>query len=283
MNHSNSALLIVGHGSTVNPDSSAPSLAHAAKIRSRSIFAEVACCFWKEEPSLRDALLFFDHPRITEVYVVPNFISEGYFTQTVIPRELELQGPSTERINGQVWKYCAPVGSHASMTGLLLRRAREVAPDVAESETSLLIVAHGTSLNDNSAVAAKREVEAIRRLNRYAAVLNVYMEEPPLVADWAKLTKTSHVVVVPFFIADGLHSYEDIPVLLGIDAAPAGAASEHQRVGEVFRRNPHHLQGRALYFASSIGTEAHFADVIIEQAAAFDRDRHSLRENFARG
>ncbi len=35
----NSALLIVAHGSTVNPDSSAPTLAHATEIRRRKIFA----------------------------------------------------------------------------------------------------------------------------------------------------------------------------------------------------------------------------------------------------
>ncbi len=120
--------------------------------------------------------------------MVPNFISEGYFTQTVIPRELELSGPITERLNGQIWNYCEPVGNHPAMTELLLQRAREVAPGVPEEETSLLIVGHGTGLNENSAVAAKREVEAIRKLDRYAAVLNVYMEEAPLVADWAKLT-----------------------------------------------------------------------------------------------
>jgi sirohydrochlorin cobaltochelatase len=280
---SNAALLIVGHGSTVNPDSSAPSLAHAADIRRRGIFTAVQCCFWKEEPSMRDALLMFDYPEIREVYVVPNFISEGYFTQTVIPRELELSGRTTERINGQVWNYCEPVGNHETMTELLLGRAREVAPGVPERETSLLIVGHGTSLNDNSAIAAKREVEAIRRLGRYAAVLNTYMEEPPLVSDWAKLTDTAHVVVVPFFIADGLHSYEDIPVLLGIEAAPAGSASERQRRGEVFRSNPHHLHGRALYYASAIGTDPRFADVIVEQAERFARDQHSISGDFARG
>src|SRR4051812_33073210 len=63
----NAALLIVGHGSTVNPSSSAPTLRHAAAIRSRGIFADVACCFWKEEPSLRDALLFFRDPAIRDV------------------------------------------------------------------------------------------------------------------------------------------------------------------------------------------------------------------------
>ena len=93
MNFANpAALLIVGHGSTVNPDSSTPTWAHAEEIRSRKIFSGVGCAFWKEEPSLRDARFLFDPDTISEVYVVPNFISEGYFTQTVIPRELELAG-----------------------------------------------------------------------------------------------------------------------------------------------------------------------------------------------
>ena len=210
------ALLIVGHGSTVNPDSSAPTLAQAAAIRTRKIFSEVACAFWKEEPSLRDALLLFGDPAITEVYVVPNFISEGYFTQTVIPRELELIGRLTKRPNGQLWKYCEPVGNHSSMTDLLLKRAGATGGDLDPAQTALLIVAHGTDLNENSAAAAKREVEKIRALKKYAEVLNVYMEETPLVSNWAQLTTAPNVVVVPFFISDGLHSYEDIPALLGI-------------------------------------------------------------------
>ena len=118
---------------------------------------------------MRDALLLFDPESIREVYVVPNFISEGYFTQTVVPRELELDGPITTRSNGQIWKYCEPVGNHSLMTELLLKRARDVAPDAAPGETSLLIVAHGTDLNENSAVAAKREAEKIRALGKYAA------------------------------------------------------------------------------------------------------------------
>lgn len=232
---------------------------------------------------MRDALLMFDDPAIREVYVVPNFISEGYFTQTVIPRELELDGRVTERVTGQVWNYCEPVGNHPAMTELLLQRATEIAPEADPADTSLLIVGHGTSLNDNSAVAAKREVEAIGRLNRYAVVMNTYMEEAPLISDWAKLTQTRNVVVVPFFIADGLHSYEDIPVLLGIEAAPSGSASARLRAGEVFRRNPHHLNGRALYYASAIGTDARFADVIVEQVERFARDEHSPSGDFARG
>src|SRR5262245_15449152 len=284
------ALLIVAHGSTVNPDSSAPTLANAAEIRRRKIFADVGCGFWKEEPSLRDALFLFDPESIREVYVVPNFISEGYFTQNVVPRELELNGRITKRLNEQIWRYCEPVGNHPLMTELLLKRAREIAPDAPPSETSLLIVAHGTDLNENSAVAAKREAEKIRALGKYAAVLNVYMEEPPLVSDWRKLTKTPNVVVVPFFISDGLHSYEDIPRLLGIASRhPERSQAESKKPAEVslgsatgsldsardddasygreiFRRNPYAMEGRKLFYAASIGTDPGFAEILLEQA-----------------
>jgi sirohydrochlorin cobaltochelatase len=260
----------------VNPDSSVPTLAHAAEIRHKKIFADVECAFWKEEPSLRDAIFLFDPESVREVHVVPNFISEGYFTQTVVPRELDLNGRVTKRPNGQIWKYSDPVGNHAMMTELLLRRACEVAPGVSPGETSLLIVAHGTDLNENSAVAAKREADKIRSLGKYAAVLNVYMEEPPLVSDWRKLTKTRNVVVVPFFISDGLHSYEDIPRLLGIvvtapkafgvDRGQPGSAPPATAHGEIFRHNPYTIDNRSLFYASSIGTDAGFADIIVEQA-----------------
>ena len=278
-----SALLIVAHGSTVNPDSSAPTLAHTAEIRRRKVFADVGCAFWKEEPSLRDVMFLFDPESIRQVYVVPNFISEGYFTQTVVPRELELNVPITKRANGQVWKYCEPVGSHPLVTELILKRAREIAADVPAAETTLLIVAHGTDLNENSAVAAKREAEKIRSLGRYANVLNVYMEESPLVSDWKKLATTPNIVVVPFFISDGLHSYEDIPMLLGIPrhpvAKPLGNFTgsldfARDDIGpshrEIFQRNPHRIDGRLLFYAPSIGTDPGVADIIIEQSAKFD-------------
>jgi sirohydrochlorin cobaltochelatase len=251
----NSALLIVGHGSTVNADSSAPTRSHAADIQKRNIFVDVRCAFWKEEPSLRDARFFFDDQAIREVFVVPNFISEGYFTQTVIPRELELDGPITSRANGQTWIYCQPVGSNPKVTELLLARAREIAPGIEPTETTLLIVAHGTELNDNSAIAAKREAERIRARREFNSVGNAYMEEPPLIENWDQLTTARNVIVVPFFISDGLHSYEDIPKLLGIDADNA----------DVFGKNPHRLRDRCLYYARAIGTDPRFADIIVEQ------------------
>jgi sirohydrochlorin cobaltochelatase len=97
-------------------------------------------------------------------------------------------------------------------------------------------------------------------------VIDAYMEEQPFIADWHQMAQTAHVVVVPFFIADGLHSFQDIPVLLGIESEVGAAASQR----EVFRHNPHHLHGRNLFYSSAIGTDRMMADVILDQIHDFD-------------
>lgn len=200
------------------------------------------------------------------VFIVPNFISEGYFTQKVIPRELELSGKITERGSERLF-YCDPVGSHPLMTSVILKRARETAPNVPLQETSLFIVGHGTNLNDHSAKAAQDQVERIKKMNLYAEVFSAYMEEPPLINDWWHMATQPNVIVVPFFISDGLHSYQDIPVLLGIETMTGPSASQ----AEVFRRNPYHLHHTTLYYTSSIGTEPMMADVIVDQVMAFQK------------
>lgn len=259
----NTSLIIVGHGSTTNPDSSEPTYLHADRIRKKEIFDTVRCAFWKEEPSLREVLYGITSPHI---FIVPNFISEGYFTQKVIPRELELTGKTTQR-GSQFLHYCEPVGSHPLITEALLKRASEASLKIPTSETTLFIVGHGTSLNDNSAKAAKDQVALIANKNIYAEVLAAYMEEPPLISNWHLLASQKNVIVVPFFISDGLHSYQDIPVLLGIEKTIGPAASE----AEIFRQNPYYLHNKTLYYTSAIGTEPMISDIILDQVEHFQK------------
>lgn len=271
------ALILLGHGSTENPDSSDPTHRHAATLRATGRFSEVTCLFWKEQPSFHeiDAMV-----EAKEVYVVPVFISEGYFTTEIIPRELRLDGPVTRRPDGRIIKYCAPVGVHESMTRLLLSRAREVAPDVPPEETSVLIVGHGTKLNKNSTDAVRAQADRIREGGHgYAEVIDTYMEEPPLISDWRELTTSPNVVVVPFFIADGLHSYEDIPVMLGLETETGMAASK----AEVFRHNPRTMGDRQLFYSAAIGTDPLLADVVLDQIEAFDREHGNLKPDAPAG
>ena len=258
-----SALVISGHGSSINPDSSAPTLAHAETIRQRALFNEVITAFWKEPPALNQVLALVKSP---DIYVVPNFISEGYFTRKIIPREMNLTGRLTWQ-GERFIKYCDPVGNHPRMTELLLHRASSVAPGIPASQTSLIIVGHGTTKNDHSADAVNEQVKKIAARHLYAEVIATFMEQSPFISEWRELTTQPNVVVVPFFISDGLHSYQDIPVLLGIETEPGEAASRR----EIFRTNPHQIHGRTLYYSSAIGTDLEFADLILEQVEAFDK------------
>ncbi len=263
-NYQDKGLLIVGHGSTENPDSSKPYLDHAQYIREQGIFKEVHCCFWKEEPSLREADYLFESD---EIYVVPDFISEGYFTQEVIPRELELENRTQQR-HGKTYHYCDPVGIHPSMTDRLLERADKDSKDELLENCTLIVVGHGTGLNKNSIKSIQDQVELIRQTGKFHTVLDAYMEQAPFIKDWSEISPTETVIVVPFFIADGLHSYQDIPVMLGMQKDEGLAASQRS----VFRNNPYYLQSKTLYFCSSIGTDPQLGEVILEQVSHFDKN-----------
>lgn len=245
------ALLLAGHGSSRNADSSAPTRALAEAIRWRGVFAEVACAFFKEEPRLSDALNLVTS---AEIYVVPNCISAGWFTTQIIPREFGLDGAVTTR-GGRTIKYCEPVGSHARMTDVLRQRAMDLLPNADAAETSLLIVGHGTGRDENSSAAVEKQVTLLRSRGEFGEVAGAFMDEAPFVADWEKLATKPRVVVVPFFIADGQHTFEDIPRLLGLAGEPFGK---------------HRLRGRELFYARAVGTHPLLADVILDQVAAFD-------------
>jgi sirohydrochlorin cobaltochelatase len=265
MSHSDAALVLAGHGSTLNADSSAPTFQHAEAIRQRGLFSAVQVCFWKEEPNFRQVLRSVEARRI---YVVPNFISSGYFTEQVIPRELGLNGPVTRMPDGREIYYCEPVGLHPSMTRTLLHRAAEVvekSPEQIEDPRAtacLLICGHGTSLNDNSTRIIQQRVAEIRAKGLYADCQLALMEQKPYIKDWRTLIACPDVVVVPYFISDGLHSFEDIPVLLGLT----------ENVREQGVCNPHIEPGRRLWYATAIGTEPLMAEVILAQVEKFDHE-----------
>lgn len=268
---SDAALVLVGHGSTLNAESAAPTHQHADELRRRGLFAQVIECFWKLEPSIAGVLRGVFTPR---VFVVPLFISDGYFTEEVIPRELGLCAAGekdfarVQRRGAQTLHYCGPVGTHESMTGVLLARARDVVRqhpfprEPKPEETTLFIAGHGTGNNENSRKAIERQVELIRALNTFAAVHPVFMEEEPRIGDCFAIAQTRNIVMVPFFISDGLHSYEDIPVMLG---EPVAVVRERCQSGQPTWRNPTERHGKRVWYSASIGNEPGLAEVILER------------------
>jgi sirohydrochlorin cobaltochelatase len=264
------AVVLVGHGSTLNAESSAPTYQHADELRRRGLFAQVLEAFWKLEPGLAGVLRGAFARR---VFVVPLFISEGYFTEEVIPRELgfafrEGRYERVQQRGNQTFYYCGPVGTHDSMTKVLLGRARDVVANhpfpraPLPAETALFIAGHGTGSNENSRKAIERQVELIRAMKVYAEVYPVFMEEEPRVTDCYSMASAKNLVMVPFFISDGLHSYEDIPVMLG---ETRETVQERLRQHQPTWRNPTEKRGKRVWYAVSVGREPLIADVIVER------------------
>lgn len=267
---SDAALVILGHGTTQNDGSAAPVFQHAAELRRRKLFAEVREAFWKQEPHVKSVVAELKSPR---VFIAPLFISEGYFAEQVIPKELGfvLSAEPGSRIAHHASRmtfYCKPVGTHPSMTHVLLARASEVvakfpfprAPKPAD--ITLFIAGHGTERDANSRRNVEQQMELIRALNRYAAVNAIFMDEEPRISGFPALCPTRNAVVVPFFISDGLHVVEDIPVLLG---EPERVVKERLTAGQPTWRNPTEKHGKLVWYSNSVGGEPHLVDVILER------------------
>ncbi len=260
------ALVVLGHGTEQNADSAAPVYQHAAELRRRKIFAEVREAFWKQEPQIKGVLAGLSAQRR---YIAPLFISEGYFASEVIPRELGFaSGLSTTNVQRSTWIYCRPVGSHDSMTGVILSRAREIVENFPfprapkPGEVTLFVAGHGTEKNENSRRPMDRQVALIRAMNLYGGVHAIFLEENPRIPECYQLAQTKNLVIVPFFISDGLHTREDIPILLGETKM---AVQQRFAAGQPVWRNPTEKYGKLVWYAPAIGSEPHLADVILER------------------
>jgi sirohydrochlorin cobaltochelatase len=90
----------------------------------------------------------------------------------------------------------------------------------------------------------------------------VFLEEEPRIACCYQLAETKNIVIVPFFISDGLHVQEDIPVMLG---EPERIVQQRLQKGQPTWRNPTEKHGKLVWFASSLGSEPMMTEVIMER------------------
>jgi sirohydrochlorin cobaltochelatase len=264
---SDALLVVLGHGTVLNADSAAPVYQHATELRRRKIFTDVREAFWKQEPQIKKVLAEISAPR---VFIVPLFISEGYFSTEIIPKELGFNFPENLKLkiqNSELF-YCSPVGSHDSMTRVLLARAKEIVEKFPfprapkNSDITLFVAGHGTEKNVNSRKAIERQVGLIRAQKIYAEVHAIFLEESPRIADCYQIAQTKNLVIVPFFISDGLHTQEDIPVLLG---QPERIVKERLANGQPTWRNPTEHNGKLVWYSSAVGSEPLMAEVILER------------------
>ena len=120
-------------------------------------------------------------------------------------------------------------------------------------ETSLLLASHGTPLHKGSRVAADRLAEELGK-DGYRISKAMFLEEEPKIADWRNVAAPEGpVMVLPHFLAGGLHGSEDVPGLLGI---PHG------------REGWHRVDGRWIGYGAPIGTPEEMTELILKMVGA---------------
>ena len=235
------ALVVVGHGSHFSAASSTPVHRGVTAIRELGTFDEVRAAFWKEDPSLSRA---FDGLQSDDLTVVPFFISSGYFTNEVIPREMRLDG-RISLIGGRTIRYTEPIGAHHALANVIRQRAREAG---AGNGDALAVLGHGTPRNPDSERNVYLQAERVSAMNAFPEVTTIFLDQEPNMRAVFQLVKAESVVVVPLFVADGWHVGETIPEDLALDGAET-------------RRD-----GRRLVYAGAVGTHPSVVDVILDLA-----------------
>ncbi len=237
------ALILVGHGSARHPDSARPIHDLAATLRASGRFAEVTAAFMKQAPFLAPPETLVQARRVV---VVPIFAGTGYYTDTLIPRAMKLDGPRTLR-DGRVILYTPPAGGHPRMPALLCRRAAlaAAAAGMEPADTALILVAHGSGRPGGAGETPRRIEAAITEMGVFAETHLVFLEQAPFATGWRDLTPRRQVVALPLLVARGTHASEDIPPLFQASAADPG---------------------RRIALAAGLGEEPDLADIVLDLA-----------------
>jgi sirohydrochlorin cobaltochelatase len=251
--------VLIAHGSERSPGRASATASHAEVLRRRGLFRDVRVCFLKAVPGPREALESVEAP---SVYLVPCFMSDGFSTRTVIPRELALSGPVTlrkgqaSRGRGQRIFYCEPVGVHPGLADLIGRRVEEAcrARDLSAGAVSVLLVGHGTPKEPASGEAVRRHVARLEARGPFARVRAAFLEEPPYLEDEAKELGPGPTLVVGLFAEGGAHGEDEVPRLLGLapEGGPAGPGPART------------------HYLGPIGPDPEISELILDQVGAFD-------------
>jgi sirohydrochlorin cobaltochelatase len=174
------------------------------------------------------------------VVTVPVFISNGYFTRTVIPREMRLDGRVTVR-DGQRITLTDPVGSDPSLAEVIVERALDSG---ARPEDAVAVLGHGTRRDSESEKNVYAMADRVAATGRFAEAGAIFLDQEPGMLQLLERFRARTVVVVPLFIADGWHVGQTIPAELALEGP------ETRRSDRVVRYTP------------PVGTHASVANVI---------------------
>lgn len=243
-----SALVLAGHGSHISPHTAGQVWEYVDQLRARNVAHEVTACFWKEQPSFAEVL---DTLTAEQVYVVPVFTAQGFYTQRVIPVEMGLSGAVTHR-GGMTVHYARTLGEHEHMPNVLLKRVQATLAthQLDPLATTVAIIGHGTRRSDQSQRATHDQVQWLQQTGCVAEVLGAFLDAEPSIPSIYERATHPTIIVVPFFLAMGSHVTLDVPAELGLSVGESYTEQADKRV----------------HYTPPVGSDPNMVDFILELA-----------------
>jgi len=247
------ALILLGHGSHISPNTAAVVWEAVDALRALGIADEITAGFWKEMPSFSRVLHTVTADDIT---LLPMFTAQGYFTRQVIPGEMgfSLTPPlMMERGAGGEVRVTRTLGEHPRVAEIIQARARDAITQngLARDDVALVVVGHGTKNNPTSRVATESQADLLRDHHLAREVVAVYLDDDPDIPTIYESTSAPVIVVIPYFLAAGSHTTLDVPGELGL---------EHGEIDAVIR-------GRRVIYTPPIGANGGLTDILLSLIA----------------
>ncbi len=223
---SGSLLILAAHGCRHRGGVNERLKGLAQRVARESCFGEVAVAFYQGEPTFSRILDEYDAPDAT---VVPLMTSFGHFSRVVLPRELA-RNAKYRSMNVQCTR---PVGTHPDMVKLVAGRVQTLlqANGLDPLDTALALVGHGTRRHADSCQATLDLADALKAMTACVDVVPAFLDQSPGVGTILERTRKPSVLVIPFLIADGPHTTQDIPARLGLKPPSGVVPPFRQRVG----------------------------------------------------
>ena len=218
------ALIIAAHGSRAYEIANQPFHELASRLEQTGHFSAVTPAFLDGDPLLSTVLEGLSPTISKDVIVVPAMTAEGYYTKTVIPKRL------TENANYPYFNVTiAPaLGTHPSLVGIVARRIRLLLHQnrLDRSETTVVIVGHGTRRNPNS---GRTTFDLATSVNQRVAVdvVPAFIDQDPEIGWVRSRISKPNVVVIPFLMGMGPHVTSDVPEAFELIGGPSALFPRH--------------------------------------------------------
>ncbi|MDX2076796.1 MAG: CbiX/SirB N-terminal domain-containing protein [bacterium] len=251
-NRPKNALILLGHGSHISPNTAGVVWDAVDRLRERGVADEITASFWKEHPSFHTVLKGITANDIT---LVPLFTAQGYFTQTVIPTEMNLSGAMTIR-DGRTIRYAPPPVFHPKLTEIVRARITDAVQqhNLSPQHVAIAIIGHSTRKNAKSRESTENQATLLRNMGIFGDVLTAFLDDDPEISTIYARTSQPTIIAVPLFLAMGSHTTIDVPEALGLSPNTSSAV----------------INGKKLIYTPAIGEGNDLTDLIIDLARAVD-------------